>query len=100
MRAIAIALLPGCFLVKSSDTKKCPPDRTVEIGLQEDVVKLVGCEQVAGVTIRTGATIDVAPLRELEEITGNLSVGPTVGVDELSFNGHRHVGGTIRIANN
>ena len=95
-----LAVLPGCFLFRSGDGPSCPKDRTVELGLQEEVKKLAGCTQLAGLVIRTGATIDVSPLKELEDITGDLSIGPTVGLDEAAFNGLLRVGGTIRVANN
>ncbi len=100
-RLVLLALLPGCFLSRSSgEGQSCPTGRSVELGLQEEVVKLAGCPQLSGLLIRTGATIDLAPLKELEEITGDLSIGPTVGLDEAAFNGLLHVGGTIRVMNN
>jgi len=99
--AVLLALaLAACLPSKGASSGKCPRDHSLEIGLQEDVARFAGCEKAAGVTIRTGATIDVTPLHELAEITGDLSVGPTVGVDELAFNGLLRVGGTIRIVNN
>jgi hypothetical protein len=55
---------------------------------------------LSGVAIRTGATITVAPLRELEAITGDLVIGPTVGVDEVQFDSLARVGGAIRVAGN
>lgn len=101
MRRLALlALLPGCFLGHGKQSASCPEGRTVELSLPEDVKRLAGCEKVGAIVIRTGATIDVAPLAELEEITGDLSIGPTVGVDTIAFNGLLRVGGTIRVANN
>jgi hypothetical protein len=101
MKLVAVlAVLPGCFLFRSGERASCPKDRAADIGLQEDVNKLAGCLQLQGITIRTGATIDVSPLKELEEISGDLSIGPTVGLDEAAFNGLLRVGGTIRVANN
>ncbi|HEX5063856.1 MAG TPA: hypothetical protein VFV99_30965 [Kofleriaceae bacterium] len=97
---VALAVLPGCFLFRSGDSASCPKDRTVELGLQDEVKKLAGCTQVSRLVIRTGATLELSPLAELEEITGDLSIGPTVGLDEAAFNGLLHVGGTIRVANN
>jgi hypothetical protein len=91
--------LGGCFLFHTSQPASCPKG-VVQLGLQEDVVKFAGCSTAAGVTIRTGATIDVTPLSELEEITGDLAIGPTVGVDSVAFNGLLRVGGTIRIVSN
>lgn len=97
---VALALLPGCFLFRSGDGPGCPKDRSVELGLQEEVKKVAGCTQLSSIVIKTGATIELSPLAELEEITGDLSIGPTVGLDEAAFNGLLHVGGTIRVANN
>jgi hypothetical protein len=95
-----LALLPGCFLFRSSPNASCQEGRTVELSLPEDVKKFAGCEKASGIQIRTGATIDVAPLSDLEEISGDLSIGPTVGVDTVSFNGLTRVGGTIRVVSN
>jgi hypothetical protein len=78
----------------------CPTDHSVELGLQEEVNKLAGCTTLPGIVIRTGAPIDVAPLKDLEEITGDVSIGPTIGLDEIAFNGVLRVGGTIRASNN
>ena len=97
---VALALLAGCFRSRGGESAHCPTERPVEVGLQEDVNKLAGCERVAGLTIKTGATIDVTPLKELEEISGDLSIGPTLGLDEVAFNGLLGVGGTIRVMNN
>lgn len=102
MTRLAIALvMTGCFSSRGGDSQaSCPVDSTVELGLQEDVVKLAGCPRVGGIVIRTGATINLAPLKELEEITADLSIGPTIGLDEAAFNGLLRVGGTIRVFSN
>jgi hypothetical protein len=94
------ALGTGCFLFHSSDHAGCPHDKIADLGLQEDVQHVAGCTHVGGVRIRTGATLDVTPLHELEEISGDLAVGPTVGVDTVAFNGLLRVSGTIRIVSN
>ncbi len=99
--AAVLLLAAGCFSSRGGgEGPHCPTDRSVELGLQEEVKKLAGCTTVAGIVIRTGATIDVSPLKELEEITGDLTIGPTIGLDEVAFNGLLRVGGTIRVANN
>lgn len=101
-RLALLVLVPACFSSRSGgeDTASCPQDRSVEPGLQEEVGKLASCTTLRGLVIRTGATIDLSPLKELEEITGDLSIGPTVGLDEAAFNGLLRVGGTIRVASN
>jgi len=97
---LALALpLGGCGLFRSSQPASCPKG-IVHLGLQEEVEKFAGCTTAAGVTIRTGATIEVTPLHELEEIAGDLSIGPTVGVDTVALNGLLRVGGTIRVVSN
>lgn len=99
--ASLVSLGPACFSARGgSATASCPQDRSVELGLQEDVNKLAGCTVLRGIVIRTGAPLELSPLRELEEITGDVSIGPTVGLDEAAFNGLLRVGGTIRVASN
>jgi hypothetical protein len=100
MRAwLLLAAVPGCFF-GNHDEARCPIDRSMTFGLQQDVVAFGGCKRASGIVVRTGATIDLAPLRELQEITGDLSIGPTVGVDEVLLNDLRRVGGTIYVASN
>ena len=99
-RLALVALLPGCFLFHHKQSAACQEGHTVELSLPEDVKKFAGCERATGIRIRTGAEIDVTPLSELEEITGDLSIGPTVGIDTIAFNGLMRVGGTIRVEDN
>jgi hypothetical protein len=99
--ALVLALLPACFSSRGGDTSaSCPTDRSVELGLQEDVHKVAGCPLLQGIVVRTGAPIDLSPLKELEEISGDLTIGPTVGLDGAAFNELLRVGGTIRVASN
>lgn len=104
MSRAALAALPaalaGCFLWRTGDAERCPPDRTIVLGAQEDVTAFAGCKRASGLTIRTGATIDVGPLHDLEEVRGDVTVGPTVGIENLAFNGLVWVGGAIRVTDN
>jgi hypothetical protein len=70
------------------------------VASQDDIAGYAGCKRALGLAIRTGATIDLAPLRELDEITGDLAIGPTVGVETVSLPALRRVGGAIRVASN
>jgi hypothetical protein len=92
--------LTGCGLVHGDAPASCPTDRTVVLASQDDVVHFAGCERASGVTIRSGATLDLAPLHELAEITGDLTIGPTVGIDEAAFTGLRRVGGAVHVSGN
>jgi hypothetical protein len=78
------------------------PHGDVLIRAQEDVAALAPCRAIDGtVTIRTGAPIDVHGLAALEQIGGDLVIGPTLALGGLDgFDHLRAVGGTIRISAN
>ena len=98
--ALLACSLAGCFLFRNGDAERCQTGRMVVLGSQDDVTSFAGCKTASGLTIRTGATIDLTPLRELEQITGDLVIGPTVGIEEAALNGLMHVGGAVRVSNN
>jgi hypothetical protein len=100
MRWLAALPLAGCMLWRDDDKARCPLDRTVELGVQEDVTAFAACKRASAVRIRTGAALDLSPLKQLETIAGDLVIGPTVGVDTVNLSGLRVVGGTVRIADN
>jgi hypothetical protein len=101
MRALLLIALPGCFLFRTDDGDRCQLGRTVVVGTQDDVSRVAGCKQLTGLAVRTGATIDLGPLAaELEMIGGDLVVGPTVGIDEVSLNALTNVGGAVRVMAN
>lgn len=70
------------------------------LGSQEEVVRIAGCRKVTGLVVRTGASIDLAPLRELETIDGDLVVGPTVGIEEVALNRLTTITGAVRVHQN
>jgi hypothetical protein len=98
--ALLVLVLAACPGPKAPSSPKCPVDRTWLITGQDDVEALAGCTTASAVTIRSGATITLGPLRSLETITGDLMVGPTVGMEELSLLELREVGGSIRVVAN
>lgn len=72
MKAVAVLpLLVGCSLFHASEGDRCQEGRIVMLGSQDDVLQIAGCREVSGLVVRTGASIDLAPLRELEEIHGD-----------------------------
>ena len=97
---VPLVFLGGCFLFRNGDGDRCQVGKMVVLGSQDDVTNFAGCKTASGVTVRTGATVDLSPLRELEQITGDLVVGPTVGIEEVAFNGLVHVGGAVRVSGN
>lgn len=95
-----LLVLAGCPGPRSPSAPKCPLDRTWMIAGQDDIEALVGCTTASAVTIRSGATITLGPLRALETITGDLIIGPTVGLEELSLLELREVGGSVQVVSN
>ena len=64
-----------------------------------DVARLASCQALGGLTIRTGAALDVSKLR-VRAVIGDVLIGPTVGIEDLAFGELREVGGAIRVAGN
>jgi hypothetical protein len=95
-----LLVLAACPGSRTAGTVACPQDRTVVIASQDDVTSHAACEALSSLTVRTGAAVDLGPMRALETISGDLDVGPTVGVEELKLSELREVGGTVRIASN
>jgi hypothetical protein len=100
MRLVLLALLPGCFLFRGGEGERCQEGKNVVLASQDDVLRFAGCRVATGLVVRTGASIDLAPLRELEEIKGDLVVGPTVGIEEVALNRVRTIGGAVRVSKN
>jgi hypothetical protein len=78
----------------------CDPRASITIARQADVARLAGCTAVANLTIRAGAPLDLAPLISLSEITGDLAIGPTVNLDDLTLAGVHTIGGNLRVVGN
>jgi len=97
---VLVLVLAACPGPRAPSTSKCPTDRTWMIAGQDDVEALAGCTTASAVTIRSGATITLGPLRSLETITGDLLVGPTVGMEELTLLELREVGGSVSVVAN
>jgi len=100
MKILILLALPGCFLFRNGDAERCQEGRNVLLDSQDAVMRIAGCKVVGGLVIRTGASIDLGPLRELEEIEGDLVVGPTVGIEEVELNRVRLIGGAVRVSKN
>jgi hypothetical protein len=93
-------LLGGCGVLHTDAAPSCPTDRTVRLSSQADVAAFATCETARGIAIRTGATVDVSSLHALTTISGDLVIGPTVGVDVVTLSELREVGGAIIVADN
>ena len=83
----------------SPTAPRCPTDRVV-LASQADVARIAGCTTLRDVTIRTGAPLDTSVLRSLATITGDLIIGPTVGMQDVTLGELRAVDGTIHVISN
>ncbi len=91
---------PATTVHPNAVTAGCPTDEVVTLAGQEDVAGIAGCKALAGIVIRTGTPLVLAPLRRLELIQGDLVIGPTVGLQEVALHDLRDVTGTIRVVSN
>ncbi|HEY4178920.1 MAG TPA: hypothetical protein VGM90_18865 [Kofleriaceae bacterium] len=71
----------------------------VSIAEQADVDRVAACTWMGSLTVRTGAPLDLSPLK-VERITGDVNIGPTLAVEELRLDHLREVGGAIRVESN
>jgi hypothetical protein len=78
----------------------CPTDRAVVVARQADLARLASCATLPGLTVRSGAALDLSALRALTAITGDLGIGPTVAVEDVDLPALRTVGGAIRVVGN
>ena len=98
--ALLIAALAGCGAAPASPTVRCPADRAIVIASRADLAGLAGCTTAAGVTVRSGAALDISALGALATISGDLVIGPTVAIEEITLRGLRRVDGAIRVVSN
>lgn len=98
--ALAATLLAACAVPRAAGSPPCPTDRIVTITSQADIERLAGCARVSGLVIRTGAPLRLAALRALEVVTGDLVVGPTLALEELTLLELVEVRGAIHVAGN
>lgn len=96
--------LVGCGLFACASNPVVPaprcPVQPVVLASPTDVARLAGCPTAAGVTIRSGAPLDVSSLHALATITGDLVIGPTVAIEDITLRELRVVDGAIRVASN
>ncbi|HEV7557954.1 MAG TPA: hypothetical protein VGO00_20950 [Kofleriaceae bacterium] len=91
-----LVVLAGCHAAVPS-APSC--DRDVMISSPDDVAAIASCTSVRALSIKTAASIQLGGLR-LESIAGDLRVGPTVAMDEMSLPVLRTVGGAVHVSAN
>jgi hypothetical protein len=96
----ALALAACGATPASPAPPSCPADHAVVLASQADLARLARCTTLRGVTIRSGAALDTSVLHALATITGDLVIGPTVGVEQITLGELRVVGGAIHVVSN
>jgi hypothetical protein len=67
---------------------------------QANVDALARCPALGALTIRTGVALDTRALRALTAIAGDLVIGPTVSMQEVTLSELRSVDGALRVVGN
>lgn len=108
-RLPALRSLRACALLGSIGCATAPPpsqsqrtrctDRPAVIASPAGVAQLAACTTLAGLTVRSGAALDISRLAATA-ITGDLVLGPTVAVTDLTLSALRSVDGAIRVVSN
>jgi hypothetical protein len=98
--ALGVALAACGATVATPVASSCPVDRVVVLASQADLVRFAGCTTARGVTIRSGAALEISKLHALTTITGDLVIGPTVAISEITFGDLRAVDGAIHVISN
>jgi hypothetical protein len=84
----------------SPPASSCPTDRAVILASRADIARAASCTTLAGVMVRSGAALDTSALSALTTITGDLIIGPTVGIHDATFRELRIVDGALRVGGN
>ncbi len=97
--AIAAIGMTSCGgpVARATAVASCGGD--VVIAGQADVARLTGCRSLHDVVIRSGGALELSRLG-VETITGDLRIGPTVGVEDVTLAALREVRGELRVVGN
>jgi hypothetical protein len=101
--ALAACVLGACGTRPATPppaAPSCPTERTVVLASQADVARFASCTTARAVTIRSGGRLDTSVLHALTTITGDLVIGPTVSIEEVTLGELRVVGGAIHVIGN
>jgi hypothetical protein len=78
---------------------RCSDERLV-LASQVDVASVAGCSTIRNLVIRTGGNLDLSALRAPLAVAGDLVIGPTVAIEQVTLPGLRAVDGSIRVVGN
>lgn len=93
---VALLALAGCGHPAAPRPPPCP-DAPVVVSSQEDLDALAPCAGLPGLTVKSGAPLDLTPLAGLTAIDGDLVIGPTLALGRVALPGLTTVGGKVAI---
>jgi len=99
-RSLVFAAVAACSAPPASPAVPVCPDGVTLVASRGDLARLASCATLRGLTVRSGAALDVSALRALAAITGDLVIGPTVAIDDVHLGELRAVDGAIRVVGN
>jgi hypothetical protein len=99
-RWLAWVALAACGAPPARPVAPVCPGAATLVASRGDLARLASCATLRGLTVRSGAALDVSELRALTAITGDLVIGPTVAIDDVHLDALRTVGGAVRVAGN
>jgi hypothetical protein len=95
----ALVLLAGCTHPHAGADARCSGDAVIVSDEQLDAIGR--CAAYDGsLQIRGAGELDLTRLAKVERITGDLTIGPTFGLDVVDLEHLRAVGGALRIVSN
>jgi hypothetical protein len=107
-RSIAFVAAVAGLVASCGHAIKTANRRTASECAQSDVVAsdaesievYRGCREVKSLRVRSGATLTLSALAELQTVAGDIVVGPSIAVDDVSLPKLRRVGGVVRVSGN
>jgi hypothetical protein len=100
--SVAVAVLIGCRspASRSRSPSPCHSPGGARISDAADLSASLSCARLSALVVRTGAMLSIAGFDRLEEIDGDLVIGPTVAVDIVEMRKLVRIGGRLRISGN
>jgi len=101
MRRLLVSLAASCSSAPAHPAAPAPADCNAPLVLagQDDVAAAAGCTRVPSLTLRSADRLDVSSL-PLQAVAGDFTIGPSVGVDEVTLPRLAAVDGTLHVAAN
>src|SRR6185295_14232353 len=88
-RWLAVAVVAACSAPPVRPAAPACPEGAMVVASRGDLARLAGCATLRGLTVRSGAALDLSALRALTAIAGDLVIGPTAAIEDIELGGLR-----------